>query len=293
MLQIKDLKAKIDNKEILKGLNLEIKPGEVHAIMGPNGSGKSTLSNVLSGKKGYTVSGDVTYLNENLLDLEIEERAHKGIFLAFQYPLEIPGVNTNIFLKTSLNAIKKAKGEKELDAIEFLKLVKQKAFELKFDEKILSRQLNVGFSGGEKKKNEILQMSILNPKLSILDETDSGLDIDALKVVSEGVNALRSKENSFLIITHYQRLLEYIKPDFVHVLINGQIVKSGGSELALELESKGYESLSWIMEQLKVDFDRIVESLKLSKESINSRKKNFIQFVENGFPNKRVEDWKF
>ena len=244
MLKIENLKAKIDNKEILKGLNLEIKPGEVHAIMGPNGSGKSTLSNVLSGKKGYTVSGDVTYLNENLLDLEIEERAHKGIFLAFQYPLEIPGVNTNIFLKTSLNAIKKAKGEKELDAIEFLKLVKQKAGELKFDEKILSRQLNVGFSGGEKKKNEILQMSILNPKLSILDETDSGLDIDALKIVSEGVNALRSKESSFLIITHYQRLLEYIKPDFVHVLINGQIVKSGGSELALELEKKGYESLS-------------------------------------------------
>ena len=244
MLEIKDLKAKIDNKEILKGLNLEIKPGEVHAIMGPNGSGKSTLSNVLSGKKGYTVSGDVRYLNENLLNLEIEERAHKGIFLAFQYPLEIPGVNTNIFLKTSLNAIKKARGEKELDAIEFLKLVKKKASELKFDEKILSRQLNVGFSGGEKKKNEILQMSILNPKLSILDETDSGLDIDALKIVSEGVNALRSKESSFLIITHYQRLLEYIKPDFVHVLINGKIVKSGGSELALELESKGYESLS-------------------------------------------------
>ncbi|MDB4157739.1 Fe-S cluster assembly ATPase SufC [Candidatus Pelagibacter sp.] len=244
MLQIKDLKANIDNKEILKGLNLEIKPGEVHAIMGPNGSGKSTLSNVLSGKKGYTVSGEVLYFNENLLDLEIEERAHKGIFLAFQYPLEIPGVNTNIFLKTSLNAIKKAKGEKELEAIEFLKLVKQKASELKFDEKILSRQLNVGFSGGEKKKNEILQMSILNPKLSILDETDSGLDIDALKIVSEGVNALRSKESSFLIITHYQRLLEYIKPDFVHVLINGQIVKSGGSELALELENKGYESLS-------------------------------------------------
>ena len=244
MLQIKNLKAKIDNKEILKGLNLEIKPGEVHAIMGPNGSGKSTLSNVLSGKKGYTISGDVTYLNENLLDSEIEERAHKGIFLAFQYPLEIPGVNTNIFLKTSLNAIKKAKGEKELDAIEFLKLVKQKAFNLKFDEKILSRQLNVGFSGGEKKKNEILQMSILNPRLSILDETDSGLDIDALKIVSEGVNALRNKENSFLIITHYQRLLNYIKPDFVHVLINGKIVKSGGSELAIELESKGYESLS-------------------------------------------------
>jgi Fe-S cluster assembly ATP-binding protein len=244
MLAIKDLKANIDNKEILKGLNLEIKPGEVHAIMGPNGSGKSTLSNVLSGKKGYTISGEVKYFNENLLDLEIEERAHKGIFLAFQYPLEIPGVNTNIFLKTSLNAIKKAKGEKELDAIEFLKLVKQKAGELKFDEKILSRQLNVGFSGGEKKKNEILQMSILNPKLSILDETDSGLDIDALKIVSEGVNALRSKDSSFLIITHYQRLLDYIKPDFVHVLIDGQIVKSGGSELAMELESKGYETLS-------------------------------------------------
>jgi Fe-S cluster assembly ATP-binding protein len=244
MLTIKDLKANIDNKEILKGLNLEIKPGEVHAIMGPNGSGKSTLSNVLSGKKGYTVTGEVKYFNENLLDLEIEERAHKGIFLAFQYPLEIPGVNTNIFLKTSLNAIKKAKGEKELDAIEFLKLVKQKAGELKFDEKILSIQLYVCFSCGEKKKNEILQMSILNPKLSILDETDSGLDIDALKIVSEGVNALRSKESSFLIITHYQRLLEYIKPDFVHVLINGKIVKSGGSELALELESKGYESLS-------------------------------------------------
>ena len=244
MLTVKDLKVKIDNKEILKGLNLEIKPGEVHAIMGPNGSGKSTLSNVLSGKKGYTVTGEVKYFNENLLDLEIEERAHKGIFLAFQYPLEIPGVNTNIFLKTSLNAIKKAKGEKVLDAIEFLKLVKQKAAELKFDEKILSRQLNVGFSGGEKKKNEILQMSILNPKLSILDETDSGLDIDALKVVSEGVNTLRSKDNSFLIITHYQRLLNYIKPDFVHVLINGQIVKSGGSELAVELESKGYETLS-------------------------------------------------
>ena len=241
MLQIKDLKAKIDNKEILKGLNLEIKPGEVHAIMGPNGSGKSTLSNVLSGKKGYTISGNVTYFNENLLDLEIEERAHKGIFLAFQYPLEIPGVNTNIFLKTSLNAIKKAKGEKELDAIEFLKLVKQKASELKFDEKILSRQLNVGFSGGEKKKNEILQMSILNPKLSILDETDSGLDIDALKIVADGVNTLRDNKNSFLIITHYQRLLDYIKPDFVHVLIDGKIIKSGGPELALELEKKGYE----------------------------------------------------
>jgi len=244
MLKIEDLKASIDNKDILKGLNLEIKAGEVHAIMGPNGSGKSTLSNVLSGKKGYEISGKVIFEEKNLLNLEIEERAHKGIFLAFQYPLEIPGVNTNIFLKTSLNAIKKSRGEKELDAIEFLKLVKQKALDLKFDEKILSRQLNVGFSGGEKKKNEILQMSILNPKLSILDETDSGLDIDALKIVSEGVNALRSKKSSFLIITHYQRLLDYIKPDFVHVLINGKIVKSGGSELALELEEKGYEKFN-------------------------------------------------
>ena len=243
MLEIKNLSAKIDNKNILNGLNLKINPGEVHALMGPNGSGKSTLSNILSGKKGYETSGEIFYEKDNLLDLEIEERAHKGIFLAFQYPLEIPGVNNNNFLKTSVNAIRKAKGEKEYDALEFLKIVKQKATDLKFEEKNLNRQLNVGFSGGEKKKNEILQMSILQPKLSILDETDSGLDIDALKVVSDGVNALRNSNNSFLIITHYQRLLNYIKPDFVHVLKNGTIVKSGNFELALQLEDKGYEAI--------------------------------------------------
>ena len=243
MLEIKNLKAVVENKEILKGLTLSIKPGEIHAIMGPNGSGKSTLSNILSGKKGYEISGEIQFENSNLLDLEIEERAHRGIFLAFQYPIEIPGVNTNNFLKTSLNSIRKARGQKELDAIEFLKLIKEKATQLNFDQKILSRQLNVGFSGGEKKKNEILQMSILDPKLAILDETDSGLDIDALKIVSEGVNKLKNGKNSFLIITHYQRLLNYIKPDYVHVLKDGKIIRTGNFDLAIELEKKGYQSL--------------------------------------------------
>jgi len=244
MLQLKDVKASINNKSIIKGLNLNIKPGEVHAIMGPNGSGKSTLANVLSGKSGYEVSGNLTYQGQNLKEIPIEERAQKGIFLAFQYPLEIPGVNTINFIKTSLNSVRKSKGEKELDTLSFLKLIKEKASELNIDEKFLSRQLNVGFSGGEKKKNEILQMKLLEPKLSILDETDSGLDIDALKIVADGVNSYKNKDNAFLIITHYQRLLDYIKPDFIHVLSDGKIIKTGNAELGQELEKSGYENIN-------------------------------------------------
>ena len=244
MLNIDNLSASIDGKKILKNFDLKIKPGEVHAIMGPNGSGKSTLANVLSGRKGYEIQGKASYEGKDLLEIPIEERAQKGIFLAFQYPIEIPGVNTNNFLKTSLNAIRKYRGLKELDSLDFLKLVKEKSKSLKIDEKILSRQLNVGFSGGEKKKNEILQMTILEPKLAILDETDSGLDIDALRIVSDGVNALRDKKRSFLIITHYQRLLDYIKPDFVHVLVNGNIIKTGSGDLAQQLEKDGYEGVS-------------------------------------------------
>ncbi len=244
MLEIKDLKASVSNKKILNGLNLTIKPGELHAIMGPNGSGKSTLANVLSGKKGYEINGELNFNGKDLKDMPIEERAQKGIFLAFQYPLEIPGVNTNNFLKASLNSVRKANGEKELDTLSFLKLIKEKSSELGINEKILTRQLNVGFSGGEKKKNEILQMKILNPILTILDETDSGLDIDALKIVAKGVNSSRNKNKSFLVITHYQRLLDYIKPDFVHVLSKGKIIKTGCGDLAQELEKTGYEKLN-------------------------------------------------
>ena len=244
MLEIKNLKASINNKAILKGLDITIKPGELHAIMGPNGSGKSTLANVLSGKNGYEISGEIKYQGKSLKEISIDERAQKGIFLAFQYPTEIPGVNTNNFLKTSLNKVRKARGEKELDTLSFLKLLKEKSSELGIDEKMLSRQLNVGFSGGEKKKNEILQMKILDPNLIILDETDSGLDIDALKIIADGVNSSRDKKKSFLVITHYQRLLDYINPDFVHVLSDGKIIKSGCMELAEELEKKGYKKIN-------------------------------------------------
>ena len=244
MLEIKNLKASVNNKDILKGLNIFIKPGELHAIMGPNGSGKSTLANILSGKEGYKISGELTYLGENLQEIPIDVRAQKGIFLAFQYPTEIPGVNTSNFLRTSLNKVRKAQGKQELDALSFIRIVKEKSNELGMDEKMLSRQLNVGFSGGEKKKNEILQMKILDPDLIILDETDSGLDIDALKIVADGVNSSRNDKKSFLVITHYQRLLNFIKPDFVHVLADGKIVKSGSMKLAEDLEKTGYKGIN-------------------------------------------------
>jgi Fe-S cluster assembly ATP-binding protein len=242
LLAITNLNAGIDGKQILKGINLTINEGEVHAIMGPNGSGKSTLAAILAGRQGYDVtSGQVLYEGKDLLDLDPEERAREGLFLAFQYPVEIPGVNSTYFLKSALNEVRKHKGLPELDAMEFLTLVKERMKVLDLDEDLLRRSVNEGFSGGEKKRNEIFQMAVLEPKLAVLDETDSGLDIDALKVVSDGVNKLRRADNAQLVITHYQRLLNYIVPDFVHVLVDGRIVRTGGKQLALELEEKGYD----------------------------------------------------
>ena len=241
MLDIQDLHAGVDNKEILKGLSLNIKPGEMHAVMGRNGSGKSTLSNVITGREGYYISkGDVRYKNESIIEWPPEQRALAGLFMSFQYPVVMPGVNNTYFLKSALNAKRKHNNEKELDAAGFLKLIKEKLTELDMDTSYLQRAVNDGFSGGEKKRNEVLQMLTLEPELSILDETDSGLDIDALKIIADGVNKYRSPERSFLVITHYQRLLKYIEPDVVHVLIDGKIVRSGGKELAIELEEKGY-----------------------------------------------------
>ncbi len=246
ILEIEGLRAGVEGREILKGIHLAIRPGETHAIMGPNGSGKSTLSQVLMGRESFEVTGgSVRYLGKDLLEMGTHERAREGLFLAFQYPIEIPGVNNVYFLKAAYNALKKHRGEPEVDAMDFLKLVKDKARLLEFDEDFLKRSVNEGFSGGEKKRNEIFQMAVLDPRLAVLDETDSGLDIDALKIVAKGVNAMRRPDNGFLVITHYQRLLEYIVPDFVHVLVDGRIVRSGGKGLALELEEKGYD---WIEE---------------------------------------------
>jgi len=245
MLSIRNLHARVEGHDILKGLNLEVKAGEVHAIMGPNGSGKSTLSKVVAGHEGYEVtSGDIEFLGQNLAELEPDERAREGIFLAFQYPVEIPGVSNKVFLKSAVNAVRKHRGQEELDAIGFLKLFKEKLATVDMSPELASREVNAGFSGGEKKRNEILQMALLEPKLALLDETDSGLDIDALRAVSDGVNALRSDDRAIVMITHYQRLLNYIEPDFVHVLKDGKIVKSGDKSLALELEERGYDWVS-------------------------------------------------
>ncbi len=250
MLKINDLHASVEDKEILNGINLEVNAGEVHAIMGPNGSGKSTLAAVIAGKEEFEVTkGNVVLDGEDLVDDAPEERAHKGVFLSFQYPVEIPGVSVTNFMKTAINETRKAKGLEDMPANQMLKLIREKAEMLEIDRKFLSRSLNEGFSGGEKKRNEIFQMAMLEPKLAILDETDSGLDIDALRIVANGVNKLKSKDNAVIVITHYQRLLEYIVPDFVHVLHNGRIVKSGGKELALELEEKGYD---WIKNEAVV-----------------------------------------
>ena len=247
ILEITDLRARVEAKEILKGVNLTINPGEVHAIMGLNGSGKSTLANVLAGRDAYEVTGgSVEFEGDDLLELDPEERAQKGIFLAFQYPVEIPGVNNTYFLKAALNAIRKFRGDAPLSSTDFLKLVREKMNILHIDQSLLNRPVNEGFSGGEKKRNEIFQMAVLDPKLAILDETDSGLDIDALRIVADGVNALRSPERAMIVVTHYQRLLNYIVPDFVHIMIDGRIIRSGGKELALEVEEKGYD---WLREE--------------------------------------------
>ncbi len=248
MLQIKNLHAGVEEKDILKGINLEVNPGEVHAIMGPNGSGKSTLASVIAGKEEFEVhKGELTFEGEDITEMDPEERAHKGLFLSFQYPVEIPGVTVTNFIKTAINETRKAKGLDDMPASEMLKKIKEKADMLEIDRKFLSRSLNEGFSGGEKKRNEIFQLAMLEPKLAILDETDSGLDIDALKIVANGVNKLKTKDNAVVVITHYQRLLDYIVPDFVHVLMGGKIVKSGGKELAYQLEEKGYD---WIKEEV-------------------------------------------
>jgi Fe-S cluster assembly ATP-binding protein len=249
MLDIRDLHANVDGKEILHGINLVVRAGEIHAIMGPNGSGKSTLAGVLTGRSAYAVTaGQVTFEEKNLLEMDPEERAREGLFLAFQYPVEIPGVNNSYFLKSALNAIRKHRGEEELDAMDFIALIKQKMKLVDMDESFLNRPVNEGFSGGEKKRNEIFHMAVLEPKLAILDETDSGLDIDALRIVADGVNKLRRKDNATVVVTHYQRLLTYIVPDRVHVLMDGRIVKSGGKELAIALEERGYD---WVRDELE------------------------------------------